>query len=111
MAKLGTLDLRGKSGNTYTFNVYSKDTAWADNVACVYYVSKRTQKPDGNGDHSNIYVGQTEDLKDRLANHHRQECFDRHNCNAVSVYQEGNKNRREQIELDLIRAMTLPCND
>ena len=111
MAKLGILRLTGKSGNKYNFDVYPSNTSWNDGFACVYYISKRVHKSDGTGNHTAIYVGETSDLKDRLANHHKQSCFDGHDYNAVSIHQPSNEQSRLQIESDLISALGPPCND
>jgi hypothetical protein len=110
MAKLGTLQLKGASGTTYGFNVHTADAIWADGLACVYYVSKRTEIPGGAGDHTAIYVGETEDMKERHLDHHKQECFDRHGCNAISIHRESNAQTRLRIEADLRRALDPPCN-
>ena len=111
MAKLGTLTLKGQSGQTYDFDVYPSITSWNSGVACVYYISKRTEKSDGTGSHTPIYVGETEDLKDRLGNHHKQQCFDNKGYNAVSINKESNGQSRLSIESDLIASHDLPCND
>ena len=111
MAKLGDLTLTGASGKKYTFAVYPADTTWKDGVAGVYYVSRRTAKPDGSGDHSKIYVGETSDLKDRFENHHKQKCFEKNGYNAISILQESNENTRLAIEGDLVDALSPPCND
>ena len=111
MAKLGTLTLTGASGSTYDFVVYGADTTWNEGVMCVYYVSERTEKSDGTGTHSNIYVGQTEDIKDRFDDHHKQRCFEAHGYNAISVLIESNEFARLAIEGDLIDALNPPCND
>ena len=105
-----TLTLTGESGSAYAFNVHSKGVVFKDNIACVYYISKRTEKADGTGSHTNIYVGQTDNLKERLANHHRKDCFDRHGYTSVSVHQDGNERSRIDKELDLIGALNPPCN-
>jgi hypothetical protein len=111
MAKLGELILKGASGTSYTFDVYPSDVTWKDGIACVYYVSKRTPKADGTGGtHAVIYVGETEDLKNRHVDHHKQECFDQHGCNAISILQEGDAKRRLQIEADLVKGLNPPCN-
>ena len=110
MEKLGTLKLQGASGTIYAFDVYSKDTNWTDGIECIYYVSNRTSKSDGTGNHSHIYVGQTDDLKFRLSNHQRQSCFDSHDYNAISVHGESNERVRLDKESDLIDAMYPPCN-
>jgi predicted GIY-YIG superfamily endonuclease len=101
-----TISLKGASGNTYTFDVYTADTNWRDSVACVYYVSKR----DSSGNHTNLYVGETEDLKSRHLDHHKQQCFERNGYNAISILMESNATKRLQIEKDLVRALKPPCN-
>lgn len=111
MSKLGSLTLTGASGTEYGFDVYSSDTSWKDDVSCVYYISHREVKADGGGTHTKIYIGETSDLKDRLSNHHKQSCFDRHDYNAISIHQEANETRRLGIEADLIDALNPQCND
>lgn len=111
MAKLGILMLTGESGQTYDFDVYSSSVTFNDNIACVYYISKRVAKKDGTGDHTAIYVGETKNIKDRLSTHHKQSCFDQHNYNAVSIHKEKSEDRRTSIETDLIKAISPPCND
>lgn len=110
MTELGTLTLTGQSGTEYTFDVYPADTDWNPGVACVYYISNRTPKSDGGWTHSAIYIGETNDLRDRLANHHKQACFDRHDYNAISIYQLSDSDDRLIAEDDLITAIDPPCN-
>ena len=108
MAKIGTMTLTGQSGTKYSFNVYGKDTNFSDGVAGIYYISKRTQKPGGN--HAAVYIGQAEDIKDRLSGHENQGCFDRNGYNAISIHREGNGTVRLRKESDLIDALDPPCN-
>src|SRR5579863_9381173 len=110
MAKITTLNLKGASGKTYAFYVYSSDTVWNDNVACVYYISKRAVGGDGTGTHTAIYIGETEDLKKRHGDHHKQQCFERHGYNCISIHQESSAKARLTIEADLIAAYHPPCN-
>jgi hypothetical protein len=110
MAKLGTLTLKGVSGTEYAFDVYPADANWADGIACVYYVSKRTTKADGGGTHAAIYIGETEDLKNRHVDHHKQECFERNGYNCISIHHESNASARLRIETDLVKAINPPCN-
>jgi hypothetical protein len=100
-----TITHKGSSGNTYEFNVYTSDTEWRNGVACVYYVSKR----DSAGNHTHLYVGETEDLKNRHLDHHKQKCFERGGYNCISILMESNATKRLQIERDLVRVLTLPC--
>jgi len=109
MSKIGTLTLTGISGNRYMFDVYLFGTKFKA-IGAVYYISKRVQKPDGNGNHANIYIGQTEDLSERFDNHHKESCFIKHNANCISIHQEGNERRRLAIEADIINSLEPPCN-
>lgn len=111
MTKLGTLKLTGDSGQTYAFDVYQSNANFNDGIACVYYVSKRTEKQDGGGGHKAIYVGETEDLADRFSSHHKQTCFNNHDYNAISIHKVSSKDRRTEIEADLVEAINPPCND
>ena len=110
MAKLGTLTLSGQSGTAYGFDVYPASATWQDGVECVYYISSRIVQDDGGSNHTAVYIGETDDLKTRLANHHKQDCFDRHRYNAISILQVRSANHRAQIEADLIDRISPPCN-
>jgi predicted GIY-YIG superfamily endonuclease len=100
-----TVTLKGASGTSYTFYSYSTDSNWNEGVACVYYISKF----DGNN-HTHIYIGETQDVKERHTDHHKQECFDAHGANCISIYQEKNAASRLQIEADLRKVIQFPCN-
>jgi predicted site-specific integrase-resolvase len=109
MSKIGTLNLTGVSGTKYEFNVYSFDTSF-NSISTVYYVSKRSLNQDGTGSHSKIYIGETGDIAERFSQHHKQNCFEDHGANCISVHQEKNEQRRQEIEQDLIDAYKPPCN-
>jgi hypothetical protein len=109
VAKLGTIDLKGASGTSWTFNVYPRETTFRA-VGAVYVQSVRTAKAGGGGSHQFIYVGQTGDLSNRPLDHHKKGCFDRHGANALLIYAEDNERTRLAIERDLIEAHK-PCND
>ena len=110
MAELGTLTLTGQSGNKYKFTVYSWGTGF-QSFGAIYYISKRTEKPDGTGTHSEIYIGQTGDMSERFDNHHKASCFRQHGVNAISAHGDENENSRLRKEEDLIDALHPPCND
>ncbi len=111
MAKLGTLTLTGASGQKYDFEVYAFDTQY-NQVACVYAVTRREEKGEGEGySHTVIYVGQTDDLSERFDDHHKADCFTRHRANAIGVHQDGDEKSRRAKEAGLIKAYNPPCND
>ena len=80
-------------------------------VGAVYFITRRTTKPDGGGTHTHIYVGQTSDISQRLDSHHKINCFLEHNANCICIYREDNENTRVRIEADLIENYNPPCND
>jgi hypothetical protein len=110
MAKLGAMTLTGQSGQKYQFDVYPLTTTFKA-VGAVYYISKRTPKQDGGGDHSKIYIGQTGDLSDRFDNHHKADCFEKRGANCISVHTDDDEDSRLTKEADLIDAYKPPCND
>lgn len=111
MAKLGTLTLTGRSGQDYVFYVYPFGTPF-EAAGAVYYISKRTPKPDGSGlTHTTIYIGETGNLSERFDAHHKAACFKRHDANAISIYWEDDEEERLSIEADLVAAKNPPCND
>ena len=109
MAKVGELTLIGKSGSSYEFSVYAIDTNFRA-VGAVYYISKRTSKPEGGGSHTALYVGQTEDLSERFNNHHKMDCCKKKGANCISVHLDGNEKSRLKKESDLVDAINPPCN-
>ena len=110
MAKLGTVTFTGVSGAKYEFTVYPWGTSFNKDYGAVYFVTKRTQESGGGHSHTRLYVGETEDLSTRFDNHHKQDCFDRHNKNCVCVYGEEDEDTRLEIEQDLIDNCQPPCN-
>jgi hypothetical protein len=109
VSKIGTLILTGASGTDYKFNVYPYGTEFKE-MGAVYYISKRTEKPDGSGSHSKIYIGQTGDLSERFDDHHKEPCFKKNNANCHSIHSETDERKRLNIEKDLIDALNPPCN-
>ena len=109
MAKLADYTVTGKSGEQYRFEVYPKDSIWNE-VAAVYLVTKRTIKPDGIGSHVHIYIGETENLKNRFASHDKEGCFTKHGANCVCVLQVSSGQARLAIEADILAGSDWPCN-
>ncbi len=67
MAKLGTTTFSGASGKKYSFDYYEFPGSWKE-VAGVYIIARydRTQNKI-----YQIYVGETDNLKERLSNHQK----------------------------------------
>ncbi|MCF7734222.1 MAG: hypothetical protein K9M98_02740 [Cephaloticoccus sp.] len=106
MSKIADIEIAGKSGTKYKFGVYPYDTEWKE-IGAVYVVSRR----DNGGNHTFIYVGRTDNLKERHGNHHQADCFKRHNRNCLCVLVEQSQARRIAIEADLLASRIWPCNE
>jgi hypothetical protein len=109
MSKIADATFTGKSGQTYNFGVYTIDTTFK-NVGGVYIFSKRTVS-DGKGTHSFIYIGETDDLCERIACHEKWPCVERNGANAICTHAEGDGKKRLDIEADLRNGGDTPCND
>lgn len=109
MAKLSDIEIAGKSGTKYSFGVYPYATDWKE-IGAIYVVTKRTVRPDGSGTHSFIYVGRTDNLKERHASHHKSHCFEANGANCLCVHVEAAESKRQEIEADILAAHNWPCN-
>ena len=110
MGKLGDMTWTGKSGKKYAFGVFTWGTAFKEDYAAVYLVTRRYKKADGKYNHDSIYVGETDDLSSRFDDHHKQRCFDEHKKNCVCAHGESDEEKRLAIERDLLGNYNWPCN-
>ncbi len=109
MVRSGTVTFNGKSGR-YAFTVHSFDTSFIA-VGAVYFITRRHKKTNNGQKHIRIYVGETRDLSERFADHHKKDCFDEHKANCICVYREDSESKRLKIEKDLKDNYIPPCND
>lgn len=107
MAKIGTVTFTGASGKKYSFGYYDYPGSWNE-VAGVYIIARFDRNQ--NKIYA-IYVGETDNLKERLINHHKQSCFNSNNVNILCWLGENNQQTRLAIESDLIKGINPPCND
>ena len=100
------------SGDTYVAYDFDMFPIAADfhPIAAVYVVTRRTGRG-GAQEHEVLYVGETVDLHEALANHPQAECFARHKAEFVGVHrQEDEASRRDTVE-DLAAELRPSCND
>ena len=109
MGKLANATFPGASGKNYDFEVYSTDTNF-NNVGAVYIFSKRTVNQAGKGTHDLLYIGETEKLGNRIANHEKWRFVRGYGVNAICVHVDTAENSRLAKETDLCRANNTPCN-
>lgn len=110
MAKIGTIIYDGKSRTEYTFEVYDFPGEW-NSVAGVYLITRRVQNSKGGWDHTLLYVGETDDLKSRMTNHHKQLCFNSNGATCLCWLGETRGQKRLEIESDIYNKWNPKCND
>jgi len=109
MGKIGTMDCKGESGKTYTFNTYPIGTSFKE-VECVYIYTKGF-----NNSSQPIYVGQTDNLDRRIQEHENGDedsdiCIQNSGATHIHVHQESSKSTRIAIETDLRNNYNWSCN-
>lgn len=112
-----TLDLKGNSGLTYRFSLYTfdsfddlKDSFRADYPA-LYLFTRRTLGQ-GTFNHDLIYIGETGDLSTRFDNHHKEQCIKRNGANCIGIFAASRiEYTRKNQERDLLFNYDFPCND
>ena len=97
---------RGQSNNAYDFELHHIDDEFRNVAACYIFTKARSD-----GKWAPIYVGQTQNLKDRLAHHHAMPCVARHGATHVCVYTHGmmDAQHRRLVERDLLRRLRPVC--
>ncbi len=96
--------LRGVSGARYQFAAYPKHYSWKE-VPGVYAILRWT-----GAQWIVLYIGEAENLKNRLSCHHRQTCFDRNGWTHLAFLREPSSMRRVAIERDVMQAYKPTCN-
>lgn len=107
-----TLTLTGESETKYEFKVYDFGASFKEGIAAVYAVTKATKstKKKGSHTHETLYIGETEDIKERLKDHHKKKCFTDNSANRICIHKESGSKKRLDIEADLIESYDPICN-
>ena len=97
---------RGRSNNIYDFRLYGMEHDFQDVAACYIFTKARKD-----GRWAPIYIGQTRNLKERLAEHPVTPCVVRHGATHVCVYTDdmGDNQHRRLVERDLLRRLRPIC--
>ncbi len=100
-----TVKWTGQSGKTYDYFVYPIGTSFAAKPGNYIFaaVTSGVWKP--------CYIGQTENLNDRLGDHEKEACAKRHGATHIHAHlTEGGESVRKAEEADLISCWKPPCN-
>lgn len=111
MNKLSTTTLKGASGETYKFDVYSWETMFRQGLGGVYFIAKRYKLADGKFTLDPIYIAELADLSTLFGFHRKQDCFRRHGANCKCIYICSDPDLRQEIVDDLVEENEPFCND
>lgn len=109
-----TFTIKGVSGETYTFSMYTFDDFnelknGFNPVEAIYIFTVRSW----NGQkytHNLVYCGETDNLSTRFDNHHAESCIKQKRANCISIMITNGERQRKQIETDILEGNTFPCN-
>lgn len=113
-----TTTVKGLSGKEYKFVLYTFDTfsdvqtnLWLSEPAL--YLFTHREYSNGAYYHTYLYLGETGDLSQRFANHHKEEELKQRQTNCIGIYLDVPQNEadRKQVEKDILSAYKFPCNE
>lgn len=95
-----TFDTRGVSGKVYRFEIFSKWQRFADNVSAVYaFLAQDKNDP---SKLKILYIGQSEDLDQRLLNHNKWGEAARRGFSHLGILRLATS-QLDSVERDLVR--------
>jgi len=107
MSNAQTIKWSSKSGTQYEYYIYSIGTSFKE-IPGNYIFAKKNDS----GYWSPCYIGQTENLNERLGDHEKEACAKRNGATHIHVHGNGNGEKaRKAEEKDLILKWQPPCND
>ena len=96
----------GASGKEYNYWIYPIGTTFKESPGN-YIFAKETSSDR----YSPIYIGETENLEERLANHEKMSCVKRHGGTHIHAHTSSSEvNVRRAEESDLLGKWDPPCN-
>lgn len=105
MVDLGTISWSGVLGHKYQYWIYPIGTQFQDKPGNYIYAKEIAP-----GRWAPLYIGQTESLQNRLANHEKMPCVRGNGGTHIHTHVSGNQQARLNEETDLIRKWSPSCN-
>ena|SRR5208283_4218907 len=107
MSEATTINWPGKSGTQYKYWIHPIGTSFKE-VPGNYIYAKETST----GGFVPCYIGQTENLGNRLSNHEKETCAKKNGATHIHAHTSGDGDQTRQAEEeDLIFKWQPPCND
>ncbi|MBN2412968.1 GIY-YIG nuclease family protein [candidate division KSB1 bacterium] len=96
----------GVSGKKYKYWIYPIDTSLKEEGG--NYIFALESSP---GHWSSVYIGQTNNLNERLENHEKENCARSNGATHIHAHLNSLKQNRLNEELDLIKKWKPVCNE
>ena len=107
MADEKTIQWQGASGTSYKYWIYPIGTSFQEEPG--NYIFAKETKP---GSWRACYIGQTENLNNRLGDHEKEACAKREGATHIHTHlTSGGEKARKAEEEDLISKWKPPCNE
>jgi len=100
------IDWTGGSGKRYRYYIYPLGTRFATEPG--NYIFAKEFRP---GHWLPCYIGQTENLGERLVDHEKEPCARMHGATHIHAHVNRVSASRSAEETDLIRKWRPPCNE
>lgn len=95
----------GQSGTKYLYYIHPLNTAFVPKPGNYLY-AKETRP----GYWVPVYIGQTDNLRDRLSNHEKEACARHNGATHIHAHASGGETARLAEEADLIARWQPTCN-
>jgi excinuclease UvrABC nuclease subunit len=105
MSETPTINWPGQSGKQYKYWIYPRASDLKESPG--NYVYAKETSP---GKWSPVYIGQTDNLKERQSAKYKKECLDRNGATHIHAHLSGDENSRLAEEADLIAKWQPDCN-
>jgi len=96
----------GKSGQEYTYWIYPINSSFKEEGGNYIFAKETVPKK-----WIPVYIGQTENLNERLENHEKETCAKRNGATHIHAHINNDKNARLVEEKDLIIRWQPVCNE
>src|SRR5262245_36011594 len=100
-----TFTVKGKSGTNYTFYYYKWPTSFKKDEAMYFFVKMNNTSVE-----KYLYVGETEDLGERFDAHHKMDCITKNGVTHIGAYVQAGKEKRLEVERDILAVIRTTCN-
>jgi len=107
VSNVPTYDWSGQSGRKYQYWIYPIGQSFYEKPGNYIFVKETSP-----GRWTPCYIGQTENLNQRLGDHEKEACAKRNGATHIHVHlSSDNKTERCAEETDLIQQWKPPCNE